>query len=148
MHLICPPKFCITFFFHFSRVLQPPQEKLKTMLMQNFRGQIRCMGDVQVAHKGERETRVTGDEAQRNHGKEKEERWSGSRPFSPSRLPFPVNFYRERERDVYVRGTEFTLPNFSELWTKLAKFLVTLRHYLSDSRCIVLALCDKFQRNI
>ena len=32
------------------------------------------MGDVQVAHKGERETRVTGDEAQRNHGKEKEER--------------------------------------------------------------------------
>ena len=95
-----PPKFCITFFFHFSRVLQPSQEKLKTMLMQNFRGQIRCMGDVQVAHKGERETRVTGDEAQRNHGKEKEERWSGSRPFSPSRLPFPANFYRERERET------------------------------------------------
>ena len=23
MHLICPPKFCITFVFHFSRVLQP-----------------------------------------------------------------------------------------------------------------------------
>ena len=35
----------------------------------------------------------------RNHGKEKEERRSGSRPFSPSRLLFPANFYRERERD-------------------------------------------------
>ena len=33
-----PPKFCITFFFHFSWVLQPSQEKLKTMLMQNFLG--------------------------------------------------------------------------------------------------------------
>ena len=34
----------------FSWVLQPSQEKLKTMLMQNFGGQMRCiMGDVQVA---------------------------------------------------------------------------------------------------
>ena len=43
MHLICPPsppqkKFCITFVFHFSWVLQPSQEKLKTMLMQNVLG--------------------------------------------------------------------------------------------------------------
>ena len=36
MHLICPPEFCTTFVFHFSWVLQPSQEKLKTMLMQNF----------------------------------------------------------------------------------------------------------------
>ena len=36
-----PPKFCITFVFHFSWVLQPSQEKLKTMLIQNFGGQIR-----------------------------------------------------------------------------------------------------------
>ena len=36
MHLICPPKFGIAFVFHFSWVLQPFQEKLKTMLMQNF----------------------------------------------------------------------------------------------------------------
>ena len=48
------PKFCITFVFHFSWVLQPSQEKLKTMLMQNFRrgggGVIMCiMGDVQVS---------------------------------------------------------------------------------------------------
>ena len=34
MHLICPPKFCITFVFHFSLVLKPSQEKLKTMRMQ------------------------------------------------------------------------------------------------------------------
>ena len=38
MNLICPPKFCISFVFHFSWVLQPFQEKLKTMLMQNFGG--------------------------------------------------------------------------------------------------------------
>ena len=38
MHFIGPPKFWITFVFHFSWVLQPSQEKLKTMLMQNFGG--------------------------------------------------------------------------------------------------------------
>jgi len=35
-HHICPPKFCITFVFHFSWVLQPSQEKLKTNRMQNI----------------------------------------------------------------------------------------------------------------
>ena len=51
-HSPLPPlKFCITFVFHFSWVLQPSQEKLKTILMQNLGGQIRCiMGDVQVAN--------------------------------------------------------------------------------------------------
>ena len=56
MHLICLPKFCTTFVFHFSRVLQPSQEKLKTKVMQNFGrgggGQIRCiMGNVEVAYR-------------------------------------------------------------------------------------------------
>ena len=47
----CTPKFCVTFVFHVFWVLQPPQEKLKTKLTQNFGGQIRCiMGDVQVAN--------------------------------------------------------------------------------------------------
>ena len=44
--LICPPKFCITFVFHFSLVLKPSQEKLRTMRMQYiyFGGQqIRCI---------------------------------------------------------------------------------------------------------
>ena len=51
-HFICLPKFCMTFVFHVSWVLQLSQEKLKTMLMQNFGGQIRCiMGEVQVAYK-------------------------------------------------------------------------------------------------
>ena len=60
MHLILlppppqpPPKkeICITFVSHFSWVLQPSQKKLKTMLMQNFGGQLRCLtGDVQVAN--------------------------------------------------------------------------------------------------
>ena len=51
MHLIYPPKFCITFVFHFSWALQPSQEKLKIMLMQNFGREIQCiMGDVEVAH--------------------------------------------------------------------------------------------------
>ena len=46
-HFICPPKFCITFAFHFSWVLQPPQEKLKTMLVQNLKG-----GGANKAHYG------------------------------------------------------------------------------------------------
>ena len=51
MHLICPPKFCITFVLHFLWVLQLSQEKLKTMLIKNFGMQIICiMGDVQVAY--------------------------------------------------------------------------------------------------
>ena len=46
-----PPKICITFVFHFPWVLQSSQEKLKTMLMQNFGGQTRCiMGDVEMAN--------------------------------------------------------------------------------------------------
>ena len=49
---LLPPNSCITFVFHFSWVLQPSQEKLKTMLMQNVGGQIRClMGNVAVAYK-------------------------------------------------------------------------------------------------
>ena len=41
MHLICAPpprqkKYCTTFVFHFPWVLQPSQEKLKTILMQHF----------------------------------------------------------------------------------------------------------------
>ena len=45
-----PKKILHNLCFYFSWVLQPSQEKLKTMLMQNFGGQIRCiMGDVQVA---------------------------------------------------------------------------------------------------
>ena len=38
MHLICLPKILHNLCFHFSWVLQPSQEKLKTMLMQNFWG--------------------------------------------------------------------------------------------------------------
>ena len=56
------PNFCITFVFHFSWVLQPSQEKLKTMFMQRFfflerggagagEGQARCfVGDLQVSN--------------------------------------------------------------------------------------------------
>ena len=108
-----PPKILHNlFFFHFSWVLQPYQEKLKTMLMQNFRGQIRCMGDVQVAHKAS--ARLVTNRKEPWEGERREA--NGARPFSPSRLLFPANFYREREREtVYVRGTEFTLPNFSEV---------------------------------
>ena len=40
---IFSPKFCITFVFHFSWVLQPSQKKMKAILMQNFWGQIRCI---------------------------------------------------------------------------------------------------------
>ena len=49
--IICPhSKFCITFFFHFSRVLQPSQGKLKTMLIRNVWGANKViMGNVEVA---------------------------------------------------------------------------------------------------
>ena len=43
-------KFCITFVFLLCWVLQPSQGKLKTVLMQNLGGQIRCiMENVEVA---------------------------------------------------------------------------------------------------
>lgn len=38
MHLVYPPKFCITDVSNFSWVLQWSQEKSKTMLMQNLEG--------------------------------------------------------------------------------------------------------------
>ena len=49
--LVCPPVFCIVFVFPFPWVLQSSQEKLKTMLMQNFGEQTGCiMGDVHMAN--------------------------------------------------------------------------------------------------
>ena len=59
MHLICPPKFCISFVFNFSWDGCNTQEKWKTKVKQNFGGagvggggQIRCImgGDVEVAY--------------------------------------------------------------------------------------------------
>lgn len=50
-YLIFPLKFCKAFVFHFSSVLTPTQEEFKTMLKQNFWGQMRCtLGGVQVAN--------------------------------------------------------------------------------------------------
>ena len=49
-------KICITLVFLLGWVLQPSQEKLKTALMQNFGGQIRCiMGNVEVAYSTKRD---------------------------------------------------------------------------------------------
>ena len=51
IHLVCHPNLCITFVIDFSWVLQWSQEKWKTMLMQNFTRQTRCiMGHVQMAN--------------------------------------------------------------------------------------------------
>ena len=72
------------------------------------------MGDVQVAYKGERETRVTGDEAQGTMGRRNKRGEAGLARFLPPASLFPQIFI-ERERDVYIQGTEFTLPNFSEV---------------------------------
>ena len=50
MHFVYPQKFCISIVFNFSWDLQSSQEKLKTMLMQNFWGQTKCiMDNVEVA---------------------------------------------------------------------------------------------------
>ena len=73
------------------------------------------MGDVQVAHKASARL-VTN----------RKEPWEGERREAKRVSPvfsFPPPFSRkflsrekEREREtVYVRGTEFTLPNFSEV---------------------------------
>ena len=68
-HLICPPKFCITFVFHFSWVLQPSQERLKTILMQNFGGQMPnkvhygCASGESTQISTKKLSRATGDEA-------------------------------------------------------------------------------------
>ena len=52
-------KICITFVFLSCLVLQPSQEKLKTVLMQNFGGQIRyVMGNVEVAYSTKRESAI------------------------------------------------------------------------------------------
>ena len=49
-------KFCITFVFLLGWVLQPSLEKLKTALLQNFGGQIRCiMGNLEVAYSTKRD---------------------------------------------------------------------------------------------
>ena len=43
MHLVYFPKFCITIIFDFSWDDCNTQEKLETVVMQNFRGQTRCI---------------------------------------------------------------------------------------------------------
>ena len=48
-------------------------------------------------HRGERETRVTGDEEQGTMGRRKMRGEATSRPFSPSRLPLRANFPREKD---------------------------------------------------
>jgi len=61
MHLICSPIFGTTFVFHFAWVLQPSQEKLKTVLMQNFGGQMRCIvGNMRVANSVKKATMGRG----------------------------------------------------------------------------------------
>ena len=46
-----PPKLCINFVFNFLWVIQSSKEKLRTMLMQNFGRETRCiLGDVNMAN--------------------------------------------------------------------------------------------------
>ena len=62
MHLICPPKCCISTVFNFSWDSCNTQEKGKTKVMQNFGGQKRCiMGDVLVANRRYRLRRLILD---------------------------------------------------------------------------------------
>ena len=52
MHLVYPPKFCISIVFNFSWDDCNTQGKWKTKVMQNLGGGIRCiMGDVQVTYR-------------------------------------------------------------------------------------------------
>ena len=43
IHHVCPPNFCITSVFYSSWVFEWSEGKLKTILMQNFGGKIRCI---------------------------------------------------------------------------------------------------------
>ena len=52
--------------------------------------------------RGERETRVTGDEPQGTMGRVQTAGEAPSRPLSPSRLPLRAHFHQKR--DVWVRG--------------------------------------------
>ena len=56
-----------------------------------------------VFRRGERETRVTGNEAQCTMGRTKKTREAPFRPFSPSHLPLRANFYPEREKRLGTR---------------------------------------------
>ena len=51
--------------------------------------------------RGERETRVTGDEPQGTMGRVQTAGEAPSRPLSPSRLPLRAHFHRERETSGY-----------------------------------------------
>jgi len=66
-----------------------------------------------ISHGGERETRVTGNEAQWTMGSRKKRREAPSRPFSPSHLPLRANFYPERETSWYEAGL---LQSCGEKW--------------------------------
>ena len=58
---------------------------------------------LRISHRGERETRVTGNEAQWTMGKNEEDTRSAISPF----FSFPSSFackFLSRERDVLVRG--------------------------------------------
>ena len=51
LHLVCPPKFCISIVFSFSWDDCNAQGKWKTMVIQIFGGQKRCiMGNVEMAN--------------------------------------------------------------------------------------------------
>ena len=43
IHRVCPPNFCITSVFYSSWLFELSEGKLKTILMQNFGGQTRCI---------------------------------------------------------------------------------------------------------
>jgi len=51
--------------------------------------------------RGERETRVTGDEPEGTMGRVQTAGEGPSRPLSPSRLPLRAHFHRERETSGY-----------------------------------------------
>ena len=70
---------CLFFFFYQSRV----------EILTNLR--VRFVFHTFVANIGERETRVTGDEAQGTKGRGEKEEGEESLPFSPSRLPLRAN---------------------------------------------------------
>ena len=66
--------------------------------------------------RGERETRVTGDEPQGTMGRVQTAGEATSRPLSPSRLPLRAPFHQKR--DVWVRGSTASIPIVKVMYLK------------------------------
>ena len=108
--LLCPS--CLQQKYRNRDPLQPPPQALR------------------FSHgRGERETRVTGNELQGTIGRVQTAGEATSRPLSPSRLPLRAHFHRKR--DVRVRGRTLYL-NQVHVSSSFLIWCFTAQHLLAS----------------